>query len=63
MGLKERIKISFVGSQTLQNNNKKKRIRLTSLDNKPKCMLSLTDVASSCTFVRQFRNRQDLKLN
>lgn len=29
MGLKERIKISFVGSQTLKNNDKKRRKRLT----------------------------------
>jgi len=61
MGLKERIKISFVGSYTLQNNDKKS-IRLTSLD-KQKYMLSLTDMASSCTFVRPFPNRKDLNLN
>ena len=63
MGLKERIEISFVGSLTFQNNDKIKRIGLTSLDNKQKCMLSVTGVVSSMTFVRLFRNRQDLKFN
>ena len=63
MGLKERTEISFVGSLTFQNNDKIKRIGLTSLDNKQKCMLSVTGVVSSMTFVRLFRNRQDLKFN